>query len=68
MSSLAYLSSHPLVKEKLSQLRDKKTDSKRFRELVKEIGSLLGYEATANLQLKELETVDDNGLIYAYII
>lgn len=42
-------SPHPLVAHKLTRLRDKKTDPKRFRELVREIAALLAYEATADL-------------------
>jgi uracil phosphoribosyltransferase len=42
-------SSHPLVAHKLARLRDKSTDPKRFRELVREIAALLAYEATADL-------------------
>jgi len=42
-------SKHPLVAHKLSRLRDKSTDPKRFRELVREISALLAYEATADL-------------------
>ncbi|NCP86438.1 MAG: uracil phosphoribosyltransferase [Anaerolineae bacterium CG_4_9_14_3_um_filter_57_17] len=42
-------SQHPLVKHKLSHLRDTKTDPKKFRELVQEIACLLAYEATADL-------------------
>ena len=44
---------HPLVQHKLSHLRDKKTGSKEFRELVEEIAMLLTYEATRDLPLKE---------------
>ena len=42
-------SQHPLVAHKLSRLRDKRTDPKKFRELVREIAALLAYEATADL-------------------
>ncbi|HTX92391.1 MAG TPA: uracil phosphoribosyltransferase [Anaerolineales bacterium] len=42
-------SPHPLVAHKLSRLRDKNTDPKKFRELVREIAALLAYEATADL-------------------
>jgi uracil phosphoribosyltransferase len=42
-------STHPLVAHKLSRMRDKRTDPKRFRELVREIAALLAYEATADL-------------------
>jgi uracil phosphoribosyltransferase len=42
-------SKHPLVAHKLSRMRDKRTDPKKFRELVREIAALLAYEATADL-------------------
>ena len=44
-------SKHPLVAHKLTRLRDKATDPKRFRELVREIAALLAYEATADLAI-----------------
>jgi uracil phosphoribosyltransferase len=44
-----YESKHPLVAHKLSHLREKGSDSKKFRELVREISALLTYEATADL-------------------
>jgi uracil phosphoribosyltransferase len=49
-----YVSSHPLVTHKLSKLRNKKTDPKKFRELVQEIGALLTYEATTDLALEPI--------------
>lgn len=51
-------SPHPLVAHKLAKLRDKKTDPKKFRELVREISALLTYEATTDLLLqpKTVET------------
>ncbi|HSO14141.1 MAG TPA: uracil phosphoribosyltransferase [Anaerolineales bacterium] len=56
--SNVYESKHPLVAHKLSRLRDKKTEPKKFRELVREIAALLAYEATADLATmpRELET------------
>lgn len=42
-------SSHPLVAHKLTLLRDKNTEPKKFRELIPEITVLLTYEATADL-------------------
>jgi len=42
-------SSHPLVKHKLTRMRDKNTNPKKFRELVRELGALLTYEATMDL-------------------
>jgi uracil phosphoribosyltransferase len=53
-----FASNHPLVAHKLSRLRDKNTNPKKFRELVREIAALLAYEATADLVTvpRELET------------
>jgi uracil phosphoribosyltransferase len=45
------ISTHPLVAHKLAKLRDKNTEPKKFRELVQEIGALLTYEATKDLEL-----------------
>ena len=44
-----YASQHPLVAHKLSRLRDRSIEPKKFRELVREIAALLAYEATADL-------------------
>ncbi len=46
---------HPLFIHKMSLLRDKKTSSKEFRELVKEVAMLMCYETTRDLPLKEVE-------------
>lgn len=40
---------HPLVQHKIGLLRDAALSTKGFRELVTELGTLLAYEATANL-------------------
>jgi uracil phosphoribosyltransferase len=44
-----HVSRHPLVAHKLSLLRDRTTEPKKFRELVRELSWLLGYEAMADL-------------------
>jgi len=44
-------SHHPLVSHKLTRLRDKDTDPKKFRELIREISALLAYEATDDLEI-----------------
>jgi uracil phosphoribosyltransferase len=44
-----HVSTHPLVKHKLTVLRDKSTDHRTFRELVRELTLLLSYEATQDL-------------------
>lgn len=46
---------HPLVQHKIARLRNKRTGVKEFRELVNEIATLLAYEATRELPLKEVE-------------
>lgn len=46
---------HPLITHKLSILRDEDTGSKQFRELVGEIGMLMGYEVMRDLPLEEVE-------------
>lgn len=53
--SNVYESKHPLVAHKLSRLRDRKTEPKKFRELVREIAGLLAYEATADLATSPVE-------------
>ncbi|MBN1400284.1 MAG: uracil phosphoribosyltransferase [Anaerolineae bacterium] len=47
-----FASSHPLVQHKLRLLRSIDTEPKKFRELVREISMLLGYEATQDLALR----------------
>jgi uracil phosphoribosyltransferase len=52
-ASNVYVSNHPLVRHKLTLLRDERTEHKKFRELIRELAMLLGYEATADLGLFE---------------
>ena len=47
---------HPLIQHKLTILRDERTGSKQFRELVSEIAMLMCYEATRDLPLKDVQT------------
>lgn len=46
---------HPLIKHKLTFIRDKNTGSKEFKELVKEVSMLMAYEVTRDLPLEEIE-------------
>ena len=46
---------HPLIEHKLAILRDKKTGTKEFRELVSEIAMFLCYEAMEEADLEEVE-------------
>ena len=47
--SNVFASPHPLVAHKLSRMRNKDTEPKKFRELVREVAALLAYEATSDL-------------------
>ena len=51
---MVFESQHPLVKHKLTLLRDVNTEPKKFRELVREMAMLLCYEATADLALEPI--------------
>ena len=48
---------HPLLKHKLSQLRQKETGTNQFRQLVEEIAVMMGYEALHDLPT-ELQTIE----------
>lgn len=54
MSTL-HIVDHPLIVHKLSIMRNKKTGSKDFRELLDEIALLMGYELTRDLPLEEIQ-------------
>lgn len=46
---------HPLIQHKVARLRNRRTGVKEFRELTNEIATLMAYEATRELPLKEVE-------------
>ena len=46
---------HPLVKHKITMLRNKNTGTNEFRAIVEEIAMLVGYEALRDLALEEIE-------------
>ena len=50
-----HVSSHPAVLHKLALLRNKETDPKKFRELVREISWLVGYEALADARVSQVK-------------
>ena len=50
-----HVSQHPAVRHKLGILRDVKTEPKKFREVVRELSWLLGYEALADARTQPLE-------------
>jgi uracil phosphoribosyltransferase len=49
-----HVSSHPAILHKLAILRDDKTEPKKFREVVRELSWLLGYEALADVKVRPL--------------
>ena len=63
-----HVSQHPAVRHKLGILRDRKTEPKKFREVVRELSWLLGYEALADARVRPLkvatplETMDGHEL------
>lgn len=59
---------HPLIKHKLTIVRDKKTGSKEFRELVSELAMLMGYEVTRDLELDEIEIETPMGMMKSKVI
>ena len=52
---------HPLVQHKLGLMREADISTKRFREIAREVGSLLTYEATKNLELETVKIQGWNG-------
>jgi uracil phosphoribosyltransferase len=48
---MLFVSQHPLVKHKLSKLRDVETEHRAFRDLVRELAMLLCYEATQDIEI-----------------
>ena len=49
-----HVSSHPAIQHKLAVLRDVNTEPKKFREVVRELSWLLGYEALADVGVRPL--------------
>src|SRR5256885_5630115 len=47
--------SHPLIRHKLTILRDKRTSTRDFKQLVNEIAMLMAYEVTKDLPLESVE-------------
>ncbi len=56
MNKNVFIMDHPLIQHKLSILRDERTGSKQFRELISEIAMLMCYESTRDLPLKSVKT------------
>ncbi|ATH95531.1 uracil phosphoribosyltransferase [Bacillus glycinifermentans] len=50
-----YVFDHPLIQHKLTYIRDVKTGTKEFRELVDEVATLMAFEITRDLPLQEVD-------------
>lgn len=50
-----YVFDHPLIQHKVTKMRQIETTVKEFRDLTKEVSLLMGFEATRDLPLKEVE-------------
>jgi len=50
-----HVSNHPAIQHKLAILRDERTEPKKFRELVRELSWLLGYEALADARVEAVD-------------
>ena len=46
---------HPLIQHKLTMIRSKKTDLKNFREIVDELSTMMAYEVTRDIPLKDIK-------------
>ncbi len=52
--SQVHISNHPLIRHKVTMMRDIETEPKKFRELIREVAIMLAYEATADMELKPM--------------
>lgn len=63
-----FIFDHPLIQHKVSLLRDKNTSAKEFRELVAEISTMMGFEVTRDIPLKEVEIETPIGMAMTKVI
>ena len=66
--SKVYISDHPLVRHKLTMLRDMKTEHKKFRELLREIAIFLAYEATNDMALRDVIVTSPMGRAAGHVL
>ncbi|MGE3920169.1 MAG: uracil phosphoribosyltransferase [Gammaproteobacteria bacterium] len=64
MNNNVQIIKHPLLEHKLTLLRDQTTNSNLFRNLIYEIGLLVGYEACKQLQLVDKTVTTPTGEAY----
>lgn len=63
-----HVSNHPLIRHKLTLLRDQTTEPKKFRELVRELAILLAYEATQDLAAEPINVQTPLGVAQGYAL
>ena len=57
-----HVAEHPLIQHKLTLMRDQSTTTQNFRELLREISMLLGYEITRELALGHAVTTPSRNM------
>ncbi|MBQ3596763.1 MAG: uracil phosphoribosyltransferase [Clostridia bacterium] len=50
-----FILDHPLIRHKLAIIRNKNTDTKQFREVIKELATLMAYESFKDVPTQEIE-------------
>ncbi len=55
LNNNVFILEHPLVKHKISLLRDKNTGTNEFRKIIEEVATLMGYEALRDLPTEDVE-------------
>lgn len=63
---MVHESQHPLVRHKLTLLRNVTTEPKKFRQLIREVAILMAYEATEDLALSETTVESPMGSAQGY--
>lgn len=61
-----HISNHPLIRHKVTKLRDVRTDPKQFREVVRELAILLAYEATQDLAIEPRDVTSPMGRAHGH--
>lgn len=59
---------HPIVQEKLTQIRDKGTNPRDFRGLVEQLAVMLFYEATRDLPLRQVGVATPLGPCRGFVL
>lgn len=67
MSKL-YVFDHPLIRHKLTYIRDKNTGTKEFRELLNEVAGLMAYEITRDMPVQEVEVETPVAMCKAHLL